>query len=114
MKVGILGTGDVAKALARGFTELGHEVRIGSRDASSEKALGLVQSLGARASAGSFADAAAFGETVVFATLGSADAEVVKGAGPERLRGKVVIDATNPLDSPGDLEPFGQPESAAP
>ena len=39
MKIGILGTGDVGKALGKGFITLGHEVKMGSRDAANEKAL---------------------------------------------------------------------------
>ena len=37
MKVGVLGTGDVGRALGRGFVSRGHEVMMGSRDPSSEK-----------------------------------------------------------------------------
>ena len=32
MKVGILGSGDVAKALAAGFIKHGHQVTLGTRD----------------------------------------------------------------------------------
>lgn len=98
MRIGMLGTGEVAKALSKGFATLGHDVRIGSRSAGGEKAAAIAQSLGARGSAGTFADAAAFGETIVLATLGAANPEVLKAAGPDRLRGKVLVDATNPLD----------------
>jgi predicted dinucleotide-binding enzyme len=105
MKVGILGTGDVAKALGKGFIALGHEVKMGSRSASSEKALSWVKEMGAKASAGTFADAASFGEVVVLATLGVANESALKAAGPEKLRGKVVIDATNPLDTSGGFPP---------
>ncbi len=31
MKVGILGTGEVGRALGTGFAQLGHEVKMGSR-----------------------------------------------------------------------------------
>ena len=98
MKVGILGTGDVGRALGVGFIALGHEVRIGARSANHEKALEWVGEMGAKASQGTFADAAKFGEIVVFATLGVANPEVVKAIGPETVAGKVVIDATVPLD----------------
>ena len=47
---------------------------------------------------GTFADAASFGEIVILATLGLTNESVLKMAGPEKLRGKVVIDATNLLD----------------
>ena len=34
MKIGILGSGGVAQTLAAGFTKHGHEVMLGTRDAS--------------------------------------------------------------------------------
>jgi len=105
MRIGVLGTGDVAKALGKGFIALGHEVKMGSRSASNEKALAWVKEMGAKASAGTFADAATFGEIVVLATLGVANASALDAAGPETLRGKIVIDATNPLDFSGGMPP---------
>jgi predicted dinucleotide-binding enzyme len=98
MKVGILGTGDVGRALGSAFASLGHEVKMGSRDANNEKALAWAKETGPSASAGTFADAAEYGETIVLATLGVANESALTMAGPEKLRGKVVIDATNPLD----------------
>ena len=105
MRVGILGTGDVGKALAKGFVTLGHDVKMGSRDAKNEKALAWASELGAKASVGTFADAAAFGDIVVLATLGVANESALKLAGPEKLRGKVVIDTTNPLDFSAGMPP---------
>lgn len=105
MKVGVLGTGDVGRALGRAFVTLGNEVMMGSRSAANEKALAWARELGPRACTGTFADAAAFGEVVVLATLGVANEEVLRAAGPERLRGKVVIDTTNPLDFSGGVPP---------
>jgi hypothetical protein len=105
MKIGILGSGDVGRALGRGFVTLGHEVEMGSRSATNEDALAWAREMGPQASAGTFADAAAFGEIVVLATLGVANEAVLESAGPERLRGKVVIDATNPLDFSGGMPP---------
>ena len=101
MNVGILGTGDVGKALGRGFIALGHAVKMGAREARSEKALAWAKQAGAQASVGTFGDAAAFGDVVVLATLGVANESVIRLAGPEKLQGKVVIDATNPLDFTG-------------
>jgi predicted dinucleotide-binding enzyme len=69
MNVGIIGSGQVAQSLARGFTTLGHQVKLGSR--SPEKLSALVEELGGGASAGSFAEAAEFGEIGVVATLWS-------------------------------------------
>src|SRR6059036_2118273 len=98
MRIGILGTGDVGKALGKGFITLGHDVKMGGRDAASEKARAWAKEMGPKASVGTFGDAAAFGEIAVLATLGSANESALKAAGPEKFRGKVVIDATNPLD----------------
>jgi predicted dinucleotide-binding enzyme len=97
MKIGVLGTGDVGQALGSGLVGLGHEVRIGSREAGNAKALAWVAKTGAKASAGTFADAAAFGELAVLATIWSGTENALKLAGAKALAGKVVIDVTNPL-----------------
>ena len=105
MNVGILGTGDVGKALGRGFVALGHAVKMGARDARNEKAVAWAEQAGANASVGTFSDAASFGEIVVLATLGVANESAITMAGPEHFRGKVLIDATNPLDFTGGMPP---------
>jgi predicted dinucleotide-binding enzyme len=99
MRIGILGTGDVGRALGRGFITAGHEVMMGSREANNNKAMGWAREMGPKAATGTFADAAAFGGVVVLATLGAANDSVLKSAGLERFGGKVLIDATNPLDT---------------
>jgi predicted dinucleotide-binding enzyme len=100
MKVGVLGSGEVGRVLAAGFIGLGHEVKIGSRDPA--KLADWVIAAGSRASAGSFEEAARFGDLVVLATLGVATCEAVRLAGAQHFTGKVVMDATNPLDfTPG-------------
>lgn len=96
INVGILGSGDVGKALARGFISLGHDVKIGSRDP--EKLAGFVAEAGSHASTGTLEEAAAFGDMIVLATLGVAALEAIEQARRASFRGKVVIDATNPLD----------------
>jgi len=101
MKIGVLGTGDVGKALANGFLATGHQVIMGSRSAANEPALEWAKEGGAEASAGTFADAAEAGELIVFATKGVANPDVVAAAGPDNFAGKVVIDATNPLAASG-------------
>jgi len=98
MKIGILGTGDVGRALGEAFLTLDHEVKMGSRDAGNEKAVAWAKEMGPGASTGTFADAASFGELIVLATLGVANEAALRMAGPEKLRGKIVIDTTNPLD----------------
>ena len=97
MKVGILGTGDVGRALGTGFARKGHEVKMGSRDAKNPKLAEFVKAAGPKASGGTFAEAAAFGEVIVLATLWSGTESVLKQAGSRNFAGKVVMDATNPL-----------------
>lgn len=98
MKVGVLGSGDVAKALAGGFLRHGHQVTMGTRDAA--KLEEWVQR-NPGATIGSFADAAKFGEVVVLAVNGTAASDVVRMAGGGNLSRKTVIDVTNPIaDAP--------------
>lgn len=96
VRVGILGSGDVGKALARGFLMLGHEVKIGSRDP--EKLADFVAAEGERASAGTFEQTAKFGDVLVLATLGAAAESAIEMAGKSNFDNKVLIDTTNPLD----------------
>ncbi|HEY6809269.1 MAG TPA: NAD(P)-binding domain-containing protein [Gemmatimonadales bacterium] len=37
MNIGILGSGDVGRSLGLGFTALGHDVKMGARDAANPK-----------------------------------------------------------------------------
>lgn len=105
MRIGILGTGVVGNALGKGFLELGHEVTMGAREASNEKAAAFAAAGGVRASAGTFAEAAAFGELLVLATLGSANEQAIAQAEPANFRGKVLFDTTNPLDFSAGFPP---------
>ncbi|MGZ4778818.1 MAG: NADPH-dependent F420 reductase [Thermoanaerobaculia bacterium] len=103
VKVGILGSGDVGKALGRGLIGLGHAVKIGSREPA--KLREWVTANGDRASAGTFAEAAEFGDLIILATLGTGTESAIKLAGVEKFDRKVVIDATNPLDFSGGMPP---------
>ena len=98
MKVGILGSGVVAKSLAGGFIKHGHRVVLGTRD-TAKLADWVAQHQGAQT--GSFADAAKFGELVVLAVKGMVALNALNAAGPANLASKPVIDATNPIaDAP--------------
>jgi predicted dinucleotide-binding enzyme len=102
VKVGVLGSGDVGKSLARGFAGVGHQVMIGSR--SPEKLNAFVKETSGVAS-GTFEQTAKFGDVLALATLGIATEEAIQLAGPKNFEGKVVIDATNPLDFSGGMPP---------
>jgi 8-hydroxy-5-deazaflavin:NADPH oxidoreductase len=98
MKVGVLGSGDVAQTLAGGFVRHGHQTMIGTRDKA--KLADWVKK-NPSAQVGSFSDTAAFGEVVVLAVKGSAAADVLRAAGSANLNGKLVLDACNPIaDAP--------------
>jgi len=94
MKVGILGSGDVGKALAAGFLWHGHEVTMGTREASK---LADWAEKNPKALVGSVTDTAKWADVVVLAVKGAAAADALRGAGVENLSGKTVIDATNPI-----------------
>ena len=97
MKIGVFGTGMVGNAIATKLVQVGHDVRMGSRTAGNDKATGWVKSAGGRASEGSFADAAAFGELLFNCTSGDASLAALRAAGDANLKGKVLIDVSNPL-----------------
>lgn len=97
-RVGVLGTGEVGRTLAAGFSSRGHHVMIGSRTTDNQGLQDWIAGEGAGVEAGTFAEAAAHGELLVLAVLGDAAEEVIASAGPESFAGKVVIDAMNPLD----------------
>lgn len=101
MRVGILGSSDVARSLAKGFLNKGHDVMLGSREPA--KLAAWVRDSGAAASSGTFAETAKFGEVVVVAVLGTKAVEAIQMAGVENFGSKAVIDATNPLDMSGGL-----------
>ena len=94
-KIGIIGSGAVAKALGDGFIKHGHEVMLGSRTAS--KIQPWKDNAGAKAHIGTPAEAAKFGDIVVLAVKGSVAAEVIEEAGPQNMRIKTVIDTCNPI-----------------
>jgi predicted dinucleotide-binding enzyme len=105
MKVGVFGTGDVGKSLGDACLALGHDVKMGAREAGNPKASAWAAAAGARASAGSFSDAGRFGEIIFVCTLGVEHESVVRLAGADNLAGKLLIDATNPLDFSGGMPP---------
>jgi len=105
MKFGVLGSGMVGSAIAGKLVSRGHEVRMGSRTASNEKAAAWVSAAGKGASQGTFADAAAFGEIVFNCTSGAGSVDAVRAAEAQNLRGKVLVDVANPLDFSKGMPP---------
>lgn len=98
MKYSVFGTGAVGTTIAGKLIENGHEVMMGSRTVSNEKGIEWVQSAGSKGKLGTFADAAKFSDIIFNCVKGDASLEVMKLAGSENLKGKIIIDISNPLD----------------
>ena len=105
MRVGVLGSGEVGRCLAAGFSGRGHEVMIGSRDPAKAELREWLAGDGSGIEVGTFAETAAHGELLVLAVLGNAAEEAIADAGPDNFKGKIVIDAMNPLDFSGGFPP---------
>ena len=105
MRFGVLGTGVAGQTLGGKLVSLGHEVKMGARQAGNEVAIAWAKSAGEAASEGTFADAAAFGKTVLNATAGASSLDALAAAGADNLAGKLLIDIANPLDFSAGLPP---------
>lgn len=115
MKIGILGTGMVAKALAGKLDALGHDVKLGTRDVKTTLGRSEPDMAGGpplrtwleahpRVTLGTHAEAAAHGELAINALSG-------QGALPgldsvrDALANKILIDVSNPLDFSRGMPP---------
>jgi predicted dinucleotide-binding enzyme len=98
VRIAIIGKGSVGLALGKGWAGSGHEVLFGLRGPDSPEARALVDSIGFSIGLGTVADVSASADVVVLAVPWSAAREVVQAAG--NLKGKVLVDCTNPL-APG-------------
>jgi len=94
-KIGIIGSGPVAKSLAKGFLDAGHEIMLGTRDLN--KLEEWKEKHGENAHIGSMAAAAEFGEIIVLAVAGKVASEAIKTIGYQYFANKTVIDTTNPI-----------------
>lgn len=98
MRIAVLGTGTVGRTIGTKLVELGHEVTMGSRMADNENAREWVSAAGGGAAQGTFEDAASGAELVFNCTGGAVALDALRAAGAANLAGKVVVDASNPLD----------------
>ncbi len=96
MKIGIIGAGNVGGTLGRILTKKGHQIVFGVRDPQSSKVQAAVESTEGKALAASVREAASHGEVLILATPWNATQEAIASAG--NLTGKIIIDATNPLE----------------
>ena len=109
MKIAVLGTGMVGRALAARLSGLGHDVTIGTRDPQATLARSEPDGMGnppfstwssdhPNVALAALGEAAADAELVVNATSGSCALPALGQAGADHLAGKVLIDISNPLD----------------
>jgi len=98
MKIGIIGSGIVGRVLGSAFLAEGHQVTLGTRDITKAEAVKwLAENPGGEIA--TFSDTAAEAELIVIATSGGITMQAIELAGKENFSGKVVIDATNPIDN---------------
>ena len=94
MRLAIVGAGNVGAALGRGWVRAGHDVVFGVRDPDHAKTTALLADMrGARAD--TVADAVRGADVVILATPWAAVRDALQSAGD--LRGRVVLDCTNPV-----------------
>ncbi len=116
MKIGILGTGTVGQSHAAKLSGLGHDVIIGTRDVMKTLANRKPDAFGnppfsdwmaknQKVKLGTFSEAAAHGEIVINATKGEHSMDALKLAGEKNLKGKILIDISNPLDFSKGMPP---------
>jgi 8-hydroxy-5-deazaflavin:NADPH oxidoreductase len=95
MKIAIIGTGNVGSALGQSWAGRGHEVIFGATDPRSEKVKAVVAGCSGKGRALTVGEASAAAPVIVLATPWDATADAVRSLG--NVRGKVLIDATNPI-----------------
>jgi len=92
-RIGVIGSAIVGRTLAGGLKKHGYEVRIASREPA--KLSEFSSSAGIPAAAPT--EVAAWAEALVLAVKGTAAESALREAGEANIRGKVVLDATNPI-----------------
>lgn len=107
MKIGIIGSGRVGGTIGELWVKAGHEVVFSARTIEEVNSLLDRLKLGPRARAGTPKEAAAFGEAVLVSVPYSALPSVGRENAAE-LKGKVVLDTSNPIPArDGDMaKPF--------
>jgi predicted dinucleotide-binding enzyme len=108
MTIGFIGTGHIGKALAKKSAKAGYPVILSNRRGPGSLT-DYVHGLGPLASEGTVAEAAR-ADVVVLAVGWSDVAEALRGL-PE-WKGKIVVDATNPILADGTLADLGESTSS--
>lgn len=96
MKISIIGAGNVGQALAKGWGRAGHSILFGVQPPIDAARSTQLSALTADASVMSVAESAKAGDLIVLAVPWDAVADAIAACGD--LTGRMVIDATNPLE----------------
>jgi predicted dinucleotide-binding enzyme len=96
MKIGIIGSGIVGRVLGTAFLKEGNKVMLGTRDILKAEVVKW-KNENVKGQTGTFEQVAQFGELIVLATNGTVAADAIRLAGNNNLKGKIVIDTTNPI-----------------
>lgn len=99
-RIGFLGAGQMTRALVPGWLAVGHDVTVGGRDGRKATALAAELGPGPGAGAASLADAAERCDVAVLAVRWEGVDATLEAVG-DRLRGKVLVDVTNPVKVEG-------------
>ena len=116
MKIAVLGTGMVGRAIAAKLVALGHDVVVGTRDVDATLARTEPDAMGsppyadwqkenAQVRLVPLAEAGVHGGLIVNATSGQGSQAALEGAGAANLAGKVILDIANPLDFSQGMPP---------
>jgi predicted dinucleotide-binding enzyme len=95
MKIAIIGAGNVGGALGRAWARAGHTIIFGVRDPAGGKTKPPLAEIGGAATSSVVPDAVRSAEVIVLATPWDAVPSVISAMGD--VRGKIIIDCTNPL-----------------
>lgn len=98
MKIAVIGTGSVGRALGLSWARLGHEIIFGSREPQQEKSQKLVAEAGENETAATIPEAVAAAELVALTVPWAAVEDVIQQGGD--WTEKIIIDCTNPI-APG-------------
>jgi len=103
MKIAIIGAGNLGGALGKSWAKAGHTIFFGVRDPAGGKTRPPLAEIGGAATSLVIPDAVRQGEVIVLATPWNAVPEVIAAMGD--VKGKIIIDCTNPLilNSEGSL-----------
>lgn len=110
LKIGIVGSGRIGGTLGEIWLKAGHEIMFSSLDLEHDKA--LAARLGGKARAGTSKEAAAFGEVLLMAVPYAALPQVGRDLAA-LIKGKVIVDACNPIVArDGDIANWAREKGA--